>query len=400
MPAELGDALRRAAEVPRTPLDIETVWRRGRRRRHGRQAFGLVMTLVLVVGVSAIAVATSGSGSSPRVQTADSSGQTVQGNAASLTTLSGWQQLPVLTAGIEPITGDSSVVPPEVVVVGTTERPSSPIVACNPVSGSAAYVVVRAGAIGPIPAGQSPSTAPPRPSQFTPTNGARVDCGAVPSTSPSSAATTPTTPISGVVSSTTSTTTSLPSPVTTTPAVESQYHARIYTFSDAGYAVLGEVVSVGDPTETLLHQGITILNTLRLAAGAPTTTTLPSNGTGPKDPVAARQAIQDAFNSAFDNTGPVPQADSVEGGFPLSGASQQTGRNANPADIGSIVVRINWLVFLDPTQADLNFDLLVNNQPITANTTGTAILQGGIWRVGRSTYCDIVNRGGTIACPS
>jgi len=143
------------------------------------------------------------------------------------------------------------------------------------------------------------------------------------------------------------------------------------------------------------------LNSLRLtAAPTDTTTTLPSQGPGPNDPAAARQAIQDAFNSAFDNTGHVPQADSVEGGFPLSGASQQAGRNANPADIGAIVVRINSLVFLDPTQADLNFDLLVNNQPITANTTGTAIVDGGIWRVGRSTYCDIVNRGGTITCPS
>ena len=359
------------------------------------------MALCLVGGLSAFVVGTGGSGSAPRVQTSESSDQTAQGNGASLTLSSGWQQLPLLSSGIEPITRDSSVVPPEVVVVGTSNRPAAPIVPCNPVSTSAAYLVIRAGAIGAIPPGASPVTAPPRPDQFTLTNGASTDCGAVTTASPSTGASTPTTTIPGAAPSATSTTTTSTSTATTTTAVETQYHARIYTFSDAGYEVLGEVVAVGDPSESLLQQGVTILNSLRLtAAPTGTTTTLPSQGPGPNDPAAARQAIQDAFNSAFDNIGPVPQADSVEGGFPLSGASQQAGRNANPADIGAIVVRINSLVFLDPTQADLNFDLLVNNQPITANTTGTAIVDGGIWRVGRSTYCDIVNRGGTITCPS
>ena len=167
------------------------------------------------------------------------------------------------------------------------------------------------------------------------------------------------------------------------------------------------MISVGDPSQQLLEQGIAVLNTLQLSLTGPpplsttTTTTLPHpTGPGPNDPAAARQAIQDALISAFDDTGPVPQADSVQGGFPLSVTQQQAGRAANPGDVGQIVIRINWLQFIDATHATLNFDLLVNGQAITATTTGNAVVENGQWRIARATYCAIVLRGGTIQCPS
>jgi hypothetical protein len=181
-------------------------------------------------------------------------------------------------------------------------------------------------------------------------------------------------------------------------------HLRNWVFSDAGRYLIAQINTVGDPSRQLMNQADTVLNTLQVSPPGtptlPTTTTLPRpTGPGPRDPAAARQAIQDAMNSAFNNQGPVPLQDSVQGGYPLGNASQQVGRNANPSLIGNLVVRINWLQFLNTTHAALNFDLLTNNQPITANTTGSAVIESGQWKLTRDTYCQIIARGGTISCP-
>jgi hypothetical protein len=184
-------------------------------------------------------------------------------------------------------------------------------------------------------------------------------------------------------------------------------HARNYIFDDAGRYLLAQINVVGDPSGQLLNGSVTVLNTLQVSTAPtptvppPTPTTLPrQTGPGPSDKTAARQDILNAMTSAFANQGPVPLQDSVQGGFPLGTASQQAGRNANPGLVGTIVVRINRLQFLDATHAELNFDLLVSGQPVTANTTGAAVVESGQWKLGRDTYCQIIARGGTISCPN
>lgn len=208
---------------------------RGRRRRYFRRGLAGGLLVVLVAGAAAIALISDRPGSSPRVQTPATTGQSVQGPGASLTLPQGWQQIPVLTAGVEPITGDRSP-PPEVLVVGTKSRPASRIEPCQPSPlGSAAYLIIAGGPIDP----RSPTTLPPRPAQFTvesPT--ANTDCGPSGAGSPSG---------------------------TTGATTEATYHVRLYSFSGSGDDVLAEVVSVGDPSEALLHQGVAILNTLQLA---------------------------------------------------------------------------------------------------------------------------------------
>jgi hypothetical protein len=47
----------------------------------------------------------------------------------------------------------------------------------------------------------------------------------------------------------------------------------------------------------------------------------------------------------------------------------------------------------------LNFDLLLNGQPVTVTTVGEAVFDSGRWRITRATVCTVIDRG-TIPCPA
>jgi hypothetical protein len=380
----IQDLLDEAIPPPRRAIDVTALKRTARRRRARRRITATSVAVVALAGIAGAIVAALPGRSGGHVQVASNTASDAAAGV-SVELPAGWKNLPLLNSGSGPV---------EVLVVGTADPPAQmePILACQTSQAlpQSAYVSVYEYSPGQpfaLPGNEGElgaATFRPQPADFTGTAVTGSDCSPTPGATPAP-------------------------PTATSPS-----HFLYFAFTSSGHYFFAKVLSNGDPTKQLLQTAVGVLNTFRaqpdVATPAPstpslsqtaTTTTLPkATGPGPKNPIAARHDIQNAFIAAFDNTGPVAQADSVEGGFPLSSASQQAGRNANPTEIGAIVVRINWLVFLDATQADLNFDLLVNNQPITANTTGTAIVQGGIWRVGRSTYCDIVNRGGTITCPS
>jgi len=421
MTTEIRELLREVAPEPRQPLDVPALFQAcRRRRRRARVRLAVLVAVLVLIPASVVIGLINGSGGHERIQVTGGE-RALQEPGATLSVPAGWQELPRLSAGD----------PREILVVGTAPRATSgesgsgaalvPIEACGPgvaPSGSAVFVTVYAyaatdGSTQLVPSPTHDGTIQlvgpkARPDPFTSTNSlVGADC-ATPSQSAAASttdtlipATTPSSAPASTAPTSTSTTNSLPTPssVPTSPA----NHWREYVFTDAGRIFAARVVSVGDPSAQLLAAGLAVLNTVQLDAsglsGQPSTTTT-TTGIRPRDPAAARQAIQDAFNSAFDNRGPVSQADSVEGGFPIGAAAQQAGRNANPSYVGSIVVRINWLQFIDATHATVNFDLLVNDQVITANTTGDVLVENGQWKVGRATYCEIVQRGGTIKCAS
>jgi hypothetical protein len=125
-------------------------------------------------------------------------------------------------------------------------------------------------------------------------------------------------------------------------------------------------------------------------------TTIPPTTVAPSpEEAAARQGVLDALNAAYTGTGPVPQEEAVEGGFPLNVAQREDARTVgtNAAVIGRIVVQVNTVRLDSETRATINFDLLVDGNPITANTTGYAVYDGTHWRLGRATFCEVLHRG-------
>jgi hypothetical protein len=401
---QIREQLRDLAGDPRHAVDPSALITAGRRRRQRRHIISAVVVMTLVAGTTAGTIALASSSTSrSHIQAGDTAATTtVQENGLNLALPPPWRQLPLMADGVQ------------LLVVGTTNQSSDAIRACgpSPTPGNAAFITISSYY---APSGQPPTfgqgTIGPRPAAFTLDNSNLAqDCPPsgqpITSSPPTTGATGPAA-ASGATPGTatsTSTTTTVPA---TLPTTSVSNHARDYVFADAGRYLLAQINVVGDPTGQLLHDSVTVLNTLQVSAAPtptvppPTTTTLPrQTGPGPSDKTAAQQAIQNAMTSAFANQGPVPLQDSVQGGFPLGSASQQTGRNANPGLVGTIVVRINWLQFLDATHAELNFDLLVNDQPTTANTTGAAVVENGQWKLGRATYCQIIARGGTISCPT
>jgi hypothetical protein len=210
---------------------------------------------------------------------------------------------------------------------------------------------------------------------------------------------TTTAPPATTVTSEASAPTTLAGPVTNN-------HFREIAFSESGRLFLARIVSVSDPTEELLDEGLAVLDSLVVEA-----VDKPPEQAAP-DEAAAEQAIVDAINAANGTPSPVPLAISVEGGHPFANpedASAAAEHAANADDTtrsayeaskdGKIVARINWIEFDSETRARLNFDLLVDGQQITVTTTGYAVLEDGNWRLGRETFCEIFSRGG-VQCPA
>jgi len=134
---------------------------------------------------------------------------------------------------------------------------------------------------------------------------------------------------------------------------------------------------------------------------APTTTVTlpPTTGPPPADLAAAQAAVEAAYRTVF-TAGANSKAVAPNlqgGGSPLSPAARAELQQSYGDILGKLTVRFNEFEFVSATEAALSFDLLSNGQPITATTTGLAVLEGGHWKVARATFCSIITRA-NIAC--
>jgi len=193
-------------------------------------------------------------------------------------------------------------------------------------------------------------------------------------------------------------------PATTTTAPR-QSSGRIsdFAFLDAGRFFVARVVATG---EARYREALEVLNTLQIdvppdvtsttAAAAAATTTTTSQG---DDNAVAYEQITDDLRGAFGGGGPVSGDEAIAGGFPLGEAAKQEAKKGNESFIGVIVPRIDWLTLDTAEHATVNFDLLIDGQTITANTTGEALVIDGRWRITAETFCVVVRRGG-VTCPN
>jgi hypothetical protein len=130
----------------------------------------------------------------------------------------------------------------------------------------------------------------------------------------------------------------------------------------------------------------------------PTPVALPAaTGPPPADPTAARQQIEAAYRTVFTAKGSTGAAPDLEGGPVLSAAARKQLQAGYGDILGKLTVRVDDFRFLNPAQAALSFDLLLNGAPVTAPTVGQAVLVNGKWKVARATFCTIVGRA-NIPC--
>ncbi len=130
---------------------------------------------------------------------------------------------------------------------------------------------------------------------------------------------------------------------------------------------------------------------------APATALPTPTGPPPADPVPARQDIETAYRKIFESTANRNNNRYLEGAPVLTPAELRQLRSGYGDITGKLKVRVNEFRFLNPTQAALSFDLLLNGQPITAATVGQAVFANGHWKVARVTFCAVIARA-NIAC--
>jgi hypothetical protein len=188
------------------------------------------------------------------------------------------------------------------------------------------------------------------------------------------------------------------------PGAGANDHVADFAFIETGRLFLARVVTAGGPDDDRFHEVLGVLNGLEIAVPPEVTTTTdatvtPSTAVTVDEHTLARQSITDALRGAFGGGGPVSNDAAVAGGFPLGEAAKAAARVGNESFIGVIVPRVNWLTLDTPDHATVNFDLLIDGQVITVNTTGEALRSDNTWTITAETFCVVARRGG-VSCPA
>ena len=305
---------------------------------------------------------------------------------ASLTLPAGWRELPIV----------ATAAPRQIMVVGIADRPegAEPISACDPamLGVDAAFVSVYEYDTG------DQLDAPDHRSTYDATQFLSRPADFSTSLPSGDGACAPFTAGAGDVAVEDPTT--LPAPAG---------RDADFAFLESGRFFVARVVASGNDTEARFAEAITVLNGLEIALPpeAATTTTavpvpdapVPTTVVGAVDAEAvAKQGITDALRGAFGGGGPLTSEMAIDGGRPFGPESQPRVREEKKEYIGVIVPRVNWLALDAPDHAIMNFDLLIDGQTITANTTADAVFVDGLWRLPLEVFCEIAHRGG-VPCP-
>jgi hypothetical protein len=365
---------------------------RHRRRKRGLLGAGLLASLL--AGAGAVAVLTSGDTSGRHLAIVT---PVIARNAAARASVelpAGWHDLPTVE------TAD----PVQLLVVGTASRPNEePITPCdaaNPLPPGAGFVSIYEYVTGARLNSPDHTTVydavqflsrPPDFAAVAPASSSVCDSATVPSVSTSDVSASSMAPLTA------------PS-IVVAPQGSGPDHIDDYTFLDSGRFFVARVVTSGDPDGTRLTEAISVLNALEIAV-PPDVTSTTSPGTTQTTAVStdaqavAREQITDDLRGAFGGGGPVSGDEAIVGGFPLGAGAKQAAKVGHESFIGFIVPRIDWLTVDSPTHAIVNFDLLIDGQVITANTTGEAVYIDGRWKLTEESFCTVVRRGGPT-CPA
>jgi hypothetical protein len=126
--------------------------------------------------------------------------------------------------------------------------------------------------------------------------------------------------------------------------------------------------------------------------------TLPPPGVAPAEPEAAEHDIRAAFAQTFTSTAePGARLSAVQDGAVLAGAAGQA-RRAWPVAAATMRVALGGVVFLDPVRAAVQYQLRWEGGMDFGPQLGYAVLDGGVWKVARDTYCTMLGWAG-VACP-
>jgi hypothetical protein len=132
-------------------------------------------------------------------------------------------------------------------------------------------------------------------------------------------------------------------------------------------------------------------------------TTLPAAGKDqPADPAAAQQAVTNTFNAAFTHGISDSTFDSYfDDSHGFDQVKQQLLNGTFKEQVKTAQMKLNGVVFLDPTTAAIQYEIDISNYgtPSFPNRFTEAHLVNGSWKLARAGWCNDVSLAG-ITCPS
>lgn len=134
-----------------------------------------------------------------------------------------------------------------------------------------------------------------------------------------------------------------------------------------------------------------------VSAPASVSPSAPAAGTAPADVAAATTAVTTNWEKFFDPATPVAdKAALLQNGQTLQPVLE--GFASDPR-VGQVKADVTTVDFTSPTEATVTYALSLQGAVVEPSASGTAVLDGGTWKVSTSTLCGLVAQAGNTAVP-
>jgi hypothetical protein len=133
--------------------------------------------------------------------------------------------------------------------------------------------------------------------------------------------------------------------------------------------------------------GSTSPSSAPVSSSAPATSAAPSSSP-PASSAAAARTIAADWTAFFNPKTPVAQrANLLEDGQDFTAVIQA---QASSPLASAATAKVTKVTVTSATQATVIYDIVVAGQSALANQSGTAVLQGGTWKVGLTSFCGLL----------
>ena len=131
-------------------------------------------------------------------------------------------------------------------------------------------------------------------------------------------------------------------------------------------------------------------------APTPTPPTLPTAGQQPTDPASAKSDVENAFTTVYGHGQTDQRLQLLQGGAdPTVVAAGNAAAESHPQIAAASVPVVLQVVFTDPKDAAVLYEINYQGTPTVGPKIGYAVLDGGTWKVTRATFCADINNAGT-----
>ena len=159
---------------------------------------------------------------------------------------------------------------------------------------------------------------------------------------------------------------------------------------------------VATTSTTAATTATTVASVTTALATAPSSSAPASSSPGPSTTAAFDQAAATAQITAnwekffTPGTSVDERVALLQNGAALRAAIEQSATNPLQQQASAKVTQVT---FASPTQATVNYDVYLNGTVALPNAEGTAVLEGGTWKVAQASFCSLISLGATGPIP-